>query len=122
MMMLRLRNAPSFALFRGAGGRGSNAAPLACHDATLRRGNGGNEGRTGTIFLICIKEEAPAELAAAPRGAMSEAEYLRKQAERCRWLAARIHEGDVAQSLLRMGAEYEERAGRLERGEELPEA
>ena len=36
---------------------------------------------------------------------MSEAEYLRKQAERCRWLAARINEGDVARSLLRMAEE-----------------
>ena len=53
---------------------------------------------------------------------MGEAEYLRKQAERCRWLAARINDGDVAQSLIRMAAEYEERAGRLERGEEPPGA
>ena len=49
---------------------------------------------------------------------MNEAEYLRKQAERCRWLAARINAGDVAQSLLRMADEYEERADRIERGEE----
>lgn len=49
---------------------------------------------------------------------MTDAEFLRDQAQRCRWLAARINSGDVAQSLLEMAEEYEQRAARLERGEE----
>ena len=49
---------------------------------------------------------------------MSEADYLKKQAERCRCLAARINDADVARTLTSMAEEYEERAGRIERGEE----
>jgi len=42
-------------------------------------------------------------------------EFLRAQAEKCRWLAARIATKDVSETLLQMAREYEERAERLAR-------
>jgi hypothetical protein len=42
-------------------------------------------------------------------------EFLRAQAEKCRWLAARIAAKDVAHTLLQMAQEYEERAARIAR-------
>jgi hypothetical protein len=53
---------------------------------------------------------------------MTDAEFLRNQAQRCRWLAGRITSGDVAQSLIELADEYERRAERMERGEEASEA
>ena len=49
---------------------------------------------------------------------MNEADYLRKQAERCRWMAARIDSKDVAATLTGMAEEYEARAAALEGGSE----
>jgi hypothetical protein len=43
-------------------------------------------------------------------------EFLRAQAEKCRWLAARIPTSDVAETLRMMAKEYETRAARLEEG------
>jgi hypothetical protein len=40
-------------------------------------------------------------------------EFLRAQAEKCRWLAARIAAKDVAHTLLQMAQEYEGRAARI---------
>lgn len=40
-------------------------------------------------------------------------EFLRAQAEKCRWLAERIATKDVAQTLRQMAQEYEERADRI---------
>lgn len=40
-------------------------------------------------------------------------EFLRAQAVKCRWLAARIATKDVADTLLQMARDYEERADRL---------
>jgi hypothetical protein len=42
-------------------------------------------------------------------------EFLRAQAEKCRWLAARIATRDVTQTLLQMAQEYEDRADRIAR-------
>jgi hypothetical protein len=42
-------------------------------------------------------------------------EFLRAQAEKCRWLAARIETRDVARTLLQMAQEYEDRATRIAR-------
>ena len=53
---------------------------------------------------------------------MNEIDFLRKQAERCRWLAARINSKDVADTLLGMADEYETRAAALDRGEPPPPA
>jgi len=41
--------------------------------------------------------------------------FLRAQAEKCRWLAARVTAKDVADTLLQMAREYDERAARSER-------
>jgi hypothetical protein len=43
-----------------------------------------------------------------------DATFLRTQAEKCRWLAARIATKDVAETLRQMADEYDERADRLE--------
>ncbi|MBV9931890.1 MAG: hypothetical protein JO013_13230 [Alphaproteobacteria bacterium] len=43
-----------------------------------------------------------------------DAAFLRAQAEKCRWLAARVTATDVADTLLQMAREYEERAARRE--------
>lgn len=45
-------------------------------------------------------------------------EFLRAQAAKCRWLAARIATRDVAQTLLQMAEEYDERAARIARAAE----
>lgn len=45
-------------------------------------------------------------------------DFLRAQAEKCRWLAARIDTSDVAETLLQMAREYENRAERLAAGEQ----
>jgi hypothetical protein len=45
-------------------------------------------------------------------------EFLRAQAEKCRWLAARVATPDVAKTLLQMAREYDERAGRIARERE----
>jgi hypothetical protein len=42
-------------------------------------------------------------------------EFLKAQAEKCRWLAARIATRDVSQTLVQMAREYEERAERIAR-------
>ena len=41
-----------------------------------------------------------------------DAEFLRAQARKCRWLADRVNAPDVVQSLLQMARDYEERADR----------
>ena len=43
-----------------------------------------------------------------------DAEFLRAQAHKCRWLADRVNARDVVQTLLQMARDYEERADRLE--------
>lgn len=43
-----------------------------------------------------------------------DAEFLRAQAQKCRWLADRVNSRDVVQTLLQMARDYEERADRLE--------
>lgn len=48
-----------------------------------------------------------------------DAQFLRAQAEKCRWLAQRINTRDVIESLLQMAKEYEARAARIA-GEEKP--
>jgi hypothetical protein len=53
---------------------------------------------------------------------MTDAEFLRNEAQRCRWLAARITSGDVAQSLLDMAKECDQRAEALESRQEPPRA
>jgi hypothetical protein len=40
-------------------------------------------------------------------------EFLRAQAEKCRWLAARVTAKDVAATLLQMAQEYDGRAERI---------
>jgi hypothetical protein len=51
---------------------------------------------------------------------MDDAEFLRTQARKCRWLADRVNAPDVVQTLLQMAQDYEERAGRLKRGAPPP--
>jgi hypothetical protein len=41
-----------------------------------------------------------------------DAAFLRTQAEKCRWLAKRVTASDVADTLLQMAREYDERAAR----------
>lgn len=50
-----------------------------------------------------------------------DAEFLRAQAVRCRWLADRINAGDVVDTLRRMAHDYEARAAAKERDREEPE-
>jgi len=45
-----------------------------------------------------------------------DAEFLRAQARKCRWLASRINTPDVTETLLGMARDYEARAERIERG------
>jgi hypothetical protein len=40
-------------------------------------------------------------------------EFLRAQAEKCRWLAARVAAKDVERTLLQMAQEYDVRADRI---------
>jgi hypothetical protein len=44
-----------------------------------------------------------------------DAEFLRAQARKCRWLAQRIETRDVAETLRQMAREYDGRADRLSR-------
>lgn len=46
-----------------------------------------------------------------------DAEFLRAQARKCRWLADRVNAPDVVETLLQMARDYEERADRLPPGE-----
>jgi len=39
-------------------------------------------------------------------------DFLRAQARKCRWLADRVNARDVVDALIRMAAEYEERAAK----------
>jgi len=39
-----------------------------------------------------------------------DAQFLRAQAKKCRWLAERIGSSDVAETLLQMARDYDERA------------
>jgi hypothetical protein len=39
--------------------------------------------------------------------------FLRAQAQKCRWLAARVSAKDVGETLLQMAREYDGRADRL---------
>jgi hypothetical protein len=48
----------------------------------------------------------------------NEAAFLRAQAEKCRWLAARVNAGEVAETLRSMARDYDARADRMERGGE----
>ena len=41
-----------------------------------------------------------------------DAAFLRAQAEKCRWLAKRVPASDVAETLLQMAREYDDRAAR----------
>jgi hypothetical protein len=43
-----------------------------------------------------------------------DAQFLRAQARKCRWLAERINSGDVIETLLQMARDYDERAARKE--------
>jgi len=43
-----------------------------------------------------------------------DAQFLRAQAEKCRWLAQRINTKDVVESLLDMARDYDARAERIE--------
>lgn len=47
-----------------------------------------------------------------------DAQFLRAQAKKCRWLAERISSGDVVETLLQMARDYDERAARKENGGE----
>ncbi|MEA3062898.1 MAG: hypothetical protein QOJ94_2679 [Sphingomonadales bacterium] len=47
-----------------------------------------------------------------------DAQFLRAQARKCRWLAERISSGDVVETLLQMARDYDERAARKEAGGE----
>jgi hypothetical protein len=47
-----------------------------------------------------------------------DAQFLRAQAKKCRWLAERISSGDVVETLLQMARDYDERAARKEAGSE----
>jgi hypothetical protein len=40
-------------------------------------------------------------------------DFLRAQAEKCRWLAARVAAKDMERTLLQMAQDYEERADRI---------
>lgn len=44
----------------------------------------------------------------------NDAEFLRAQARKCRWLADRVNSRDVVQTLLQMAREYDARADRLD--------
>jgi hypothetical protein len=46
-----------------------------------------------------------------------DAQFLRAQAEKCRWLAQRINTKDVVESLLEMARDYEARAKKMDAGE-----
>jgi hypothetical protein len=52
--------------------------------------------------------------------AEDDAEFLRAQARKCRWLSDRVNSNDVVQTLLQMARDYEERADRVERGASPP--
>ena len=45
-----------------------------------------------------------------------DAEFLRAQARKCRWLASRINTRDVMETLLGMARDYEARADGIEGG------
>lgn len=47
-----------------------------------------------------------------------DAQFLRAQAAKCRWLAERVNARDVVDSLRAMAREYDERAARMESGDE----
>jgi hypothetical protein len=45
-------------------------------------------------------------------------QFLRAQAKKCRWLAERIGSSDVAETLLQMARDYDERAADKDSGTE----
>jgi hypothetical protein len=45
-----------------------------------------------------------------------DAQFMRAQAKKCRWLAERIGSSDVAETLLQMARDYDERAAGKEGG------
>lgn len=51
---------------------------------------------------------------------LEDVDFLRAQAEKCRWLAARVAAKDVERTLIEMAREYDARADRIaaEKGEE----
>jgi hypothetical protein len=50
----------------------------------------------------------------------NEAQFLRAQARKCRWLADRVNSRDVVETLMDMARDYDARADRLEGGESAP--
>jgi len=44
---------------------------------------------------------------------LEDVDFLRAQAEKCRWLAARVAAKDVERTLLQMAREYDGRADRI---------
>ena len=52
--------------------------------------------------------------------AEDDAEFLRAQARKCRWLSDRVNSKDVVQTLLEMARDYDARAEGIERGAEPP--
>jgi hypothetical protein len=50
----------------------------------------------------------------------NDAAFLRAQAEKCRWLAARVNADDVGETLRSMARDYDERADRMDEAGEAP--
>jgi hypothetical protein len=81
----------------------------------LRARNGRNIGPQPAFIEIEEERRGPAEPRRPGRPVMAEdAEFLRAQAEKCRWLAARIAASDVAQTLRAMAKDYDARAALIE--------
>jgi hypothetical protein len=50
----------------------------------------------------------------------NDAQFLRAQARKCRWLADRVNARDVVETLMEMARDYDARADRLDGGESPP--
>src|SRR4051794_36780598 len=94
------------------------AEPPISNSLTLRHCNNGNG--CGRPVFASDHPSGEHERAAepAPEADMNveeDAEFLRAQARKCRWLADRVNARDVVQTLVQMARDYEGRADQLDR-------
>ena len=83
--------------------------PQGGHELTLRVRNGRNEPAAAAINLDqALWERVLSRASGAPMA--DDATFLRSQAAQCRRLANMVNTEDVVETLLRMAAEYEQRA------------
>ena len=85
------------------------------HELTLRVRNGRNEAAAPAIDLDQALMGARGTSPRASGAPMADdATFLRSQAAQCRRLANMVNTEDVVETLLRMAAEYEQRAEKSE--------